>query len=43
MSQENVEFVRRIIDAWSRRDLAALVAWIHEDGEWHPALTPRRS
>ncbi len=40
MSQENVEVVRRIVDAWSRRDLDALLTLIHEEGEWHPALIP---
>ena len=40
MSQENVELARRVMDAWSRRDVeGALVGLIHKDIEWHPALT----
>ena len=33
MSQENVEVVRRLIEAWNRRDLATWMAFFHPDGE----------
>jgi ketosteroid isomerase-like protein len=33
MSQENVEIVRRHLQAWNRRDKAAYVASFHPDGE----------
>jgi ketosteroid isomerase-like protein len=34
MSQENVEIVRGIYDAWHRRDLEAPLGAFHEDVEW---------
>jgi ketosteroid isomerase-like protein len=39
MSQENVEIVRRCIDAWSRRDVDGALRLIHENIEWRPAFT----
>jgi ketosteroid isomerase-like protein len=39
MSEENVEIVRGLLDAWSRRKFDAILKLIHEDIEWHPALT----
>jgi ketosteroid isomerase-like protein len=33
MSQENVEIVRRLNEAWNRRDLAACLALFPSDGE----------
>jgi ketosteroid isomerase-like protein len=38
MSQENVEVVRGLLDAWSQRRVDAILNLIHEDIEWHPAL-----
>jgi ketosteroid isomerase-like protein len=34
MSQENVEIVRRVIDAWNRRDLKDLLAISDPEGEY---------
>jgi ketosteroid isomerase-like protein len=34
MSQENVEIVRRGVDAFNRRDIAAIVEDFDEDAEW---------
>jgi ketosteroid isomerase-like protein len=39
MTESNVEVTRRLLDAWSRRDVEAAVELVHEDCEWHPALT----
>jgi uncharacterized protein len=33
MSDENIEVVRRLIDAWSRRDLEAVLEAMHPDCE----------
>ena len=38
MSQENVEIVRRVADAYNRRDVEAMLAELHHDIEWHPWL-----
>ena len=38
MSQENVEAFKRGSDAANRRDIEALLAVIHLDVEWHPAM-----
>ena len=38
MSQENVETTRAGLDAWSRRDIEALIELLHPEVEWHPAL-----
>lgn len=38
MSQ-NVEIVRRLQAAWDRRDVDAVLELVHEEAEWHPALT----
>jgi ketosteroid isomerase-like protein len=45
MSQENVELVRRAIEAWNRGDLDAIVATLHPDVEYvttglFPGLDP---
>jgi ketosteroid isomerase-like protein len=34
MSQENVEIVRRTVDAWNRRDLEVLPAVVHPEAEY---------
>jgi ketosteroid isomerase-like protein len=34
MSQENVEIVRRGVDAFNRRDIAAIVSDFDQDAEW---------
>jgi ketosteroid isomerase-like protein len=39
VSETNVEIVRRPHEAWSRRDVDAALELVHEDIEWHPALT----
>jgi ketosteroid isomerase-like protein len=41
MSQENVELMRWLIDAFNRRDLTVFVSKLHGDVEWVPALIPR--
>ncbi len=38
MSQENVEALRRAFDASNRRDIERLLAEVHPDVEWHPAI-----
>jgi ketosteroid isomerase-like protein len=38
MSQQNVEAFGRGVDAYNRRDAAALLAELDPDIEWHPAL-----
>jgi len=39
MSQENVELVRRAIEAFNRRDLTALAEFVHDDFEFVSVLT----
>ncbi|MFI5121604.1 MAG: nuclear transport factor 2 family protein [Vicinamibacteria bacterium] len=39
MSQENVEIVRRFIDAWSDHDRAAMANYLHPDAVFHSAIT----
>ena len=34
MSEENVEIVRRLVDAWNRKDLEALLAFAEPDAEY---------
>jgi len=34
MSQENVEIVRHLVDAWNRQDAEAILALIHPEGEY---------
>ena len=36
MSQENVEIVKRAVEAWNTDDLDALLAELDADVEWHP-------
>jgi ketosteroid isomerase-like protein len=38
MSQENVDFFKRGLDAYNRRDLDALMETLDPDVEWHPVL-----
>ena len=38
MSQENVEIVRRVSDAYNSRDLGAMLDELHPEIEWHPWL-----
>jgi len=38
MSQENVETVRRAVEAWNRGDMEAYVAFFHPDCEWFSAV-----
>ena len=38
MSQENVEAIRRAVDAYNRRDLDALLEELDPEIEWHPLL-----
>ena len=38
MSQENVEIVRRVSDAYNRRDVGAMLDELHPEVEWHPWL-----
>ena len=40
MSQENVEIVRRFIDAYNRRDREAVEALFHPEIEWHTITGP---
>ena len=38
MSQENVELVKRAIDAFNRRDVDGIVECVNPDVEWFPAM-----
>jgi ketosteroid isomerase-like protein len=38
MSQENVDVVRRTLEAWQRDDLEAFMSGIHPAMEWHAVL-----
>jgi ketosteroid isomerase-like protein len=38
MSQENVQIVRRVFDAFNRRDIAAFLELLDPDVEWVPIL-----
>jgi ketosteroid isomerase-like protein len=38
MSEENVEIVRRVSEAYNRRDAGAMLAELHPEIEWHPWL-----
>ena len=40
MSEENVEVVRRIVDAHQRGDFASVFAGYDPDIEWHPGNVP---
>ena len=40
MSRENVETVQRAVAAWNADDLAAFLAELDADVEWHPAIQP---
>ena len=39
MSQENVQIVRRLIEAWSAHDRAAMARYLHPDAVFHSAIT----
>ena len=39
MSQENVEVVRRMLNAFSSGDFEASLAFLDEEVEWHDPLT----
>ena len=38
MSHENVEIVRRVSDAYNRRDVGAMLVELHPEIEWYPWL-----
>ena len=38
MSQENVEIVRRVAEAYNRRDVGAMLNQLHPEIEWQPWL-----
>ncbi|MFI5121598.1 MAG: nuclear transport factor 2 family protein [Vicinamibacteria bacterium] len=38
MSQENVEIVRRVADAYNRREVGAMLDELHPEIEWYPWL-----
>lgn len=40
MSDENVETVKRVAEAWNRDDLDAFIELLDPDVEWHPAVVP---
>src|SRR5262245_30837256 len=40
MSQENVETVRRALEAWNTDDLDAFLAELDPELEWHPSIEP---
>jgi ketosteroid isomerase-like protein len=40
MSQENVEAIRRGIEAWNADDLDAFLALLDPEVEWHPSIEP---
>src|SRR3954451_4559310 len=39
MSRENVEIVRRLVDAWCDHDRAAMAELFHPDAVFHSAVT----
>jgi ketosteroid isomerase-like protein len=39
VSQENVEIVRRFIDAWSAHDRDEMLGYLHPDAVFHSAIT----
>jgi ketosteroid isomerase-like protein len=39
MSQENVEIVRRLIEAWSAHDREGMARYLHPDAVFHSAVT----
>ena len=39
MSQANMEIAKRVIDAFNRRDLNAILECVNQDVEWFPALS----
>ena len=41
MSQENVETVQRLVEAWNADDLDAYLAEFDADLEYHPSIEPR--
>ena len=40
MSEENVETVKRTIEAWNADDLDAFLTELDPDLEWHPSIEP---
>ena len=40
MSQENVEIVRRLAEAWNTDDLDDFLAELDPEVEWHPSIEP---
>jgi ketosteroid isomerase-like protein len=40
MSQENVEVVQRLVEAWNADDLDAYLAGLDADVEWYPSIEP---
>jgi ketosteroid isomerase-like protein len=38
MAQANVEIAKRVIDAFNRRDLDAILECVNQDVEWFPAM-----
>jgi ketosteroid isomerase-like protein len=40
MSEENVESVQRLAEAWNTDDLDAFLAELDADIEWHPSIEP---
>ena len=40
MSQENVETIRRAVEAWNSDDLDAFLAELDAQVEWHPSIEP---
>ena len=40
MSEENVETVKRTLEAWNADDLDAFLAELDPDLEWHPSIEP---
>jgi ketosteroid isomerase-like protein len=38
MSEENVELVTRMIEAWNRQDLSGFLEGWHSEAEWRPAF-----
>ena len=40
MSEENVETVRRGVEAWNADDFDAYLAFLDPEVEWHPSIEP---
>jgi ketosteroid isomerase-like protein len=40
MSEENIESIKRLVEAWNTDDLDAYLAELDAEIEWHPSIEP---